>query len=120
MTTTCEHGRERDTCPECGVLARESAKFGEAIVLDVAGATRALTDVEEKWTRMKHPEMSKADLDEMIAAGLPADVPPITRADLPPVAKEPNPPHWYRRSEWDQKKRARKIAAASRRRNRKH
>ena len=185
MTTTCEHGVERATCAECGVLAKaaapkslrtafeaaadfehEQAKV-EALVGSPAeiasakklmaemamgddptpeqlaqfmrehgdpssewlyrnqlvardkaraeGKMRPLTDVEEKWARMKHADMPKAELDALIAEGLPADVVPITRADLP---KEITEPHAFTSTVWDHRKKKRKISAANRARNR--
>jgi hypothetical protein len=110
MTTTCEHDRERDTCPECGVTA----------LLDEVAPVRPLTDVEEKWVRMKHPEMSEKELRALIAEGLPADVEPITRKDLPASAFAPQPQHFWERGEWDRRRKARKTARVSKRRNRKH
>lgn len=141
MTTTCEHGRERATCPECGALATitdfhggispealaathggknpgdwQQAAVDEAVEKEFGG-TRPLTDVEEKWVRMKHPEMSEAELQALIAEGLPADVAPITREDLKTPAP-PEPEHFFPRPEWDRRKKARKTAQTSRRRNR--
>lgn len=126
MTTTCEHGRERATCPECGtlvitprqeaeVMATMQAKVDEAVEKEFGGM-RPLTDVEEKWVRMKHPEMSKAELDELIRQGLPADVEPITRDDLP--KPEPNPEHYFSREQWKATKKKRKISKGTAARNR--
>ena len=76
---------------------------------------RALTDVEAHWYRLKHPEMTRAQQDAEIAKGLPDDTEPITRADL---HYAPADPHAFSRSEWDRRRKARKTAAASRRKNR--
>ena len=79
---------------------------------------RTLTDAEEKWFRMKHPELSRAQQNAEIAKGLPADVPPITKEDL---AARPAPaifPPAFSDTEWDRRRRARKASAASKKRNR--
>ncbi len=88
----------------------------DAAVEQEFGGTRPLTDVEERWVRMKHPEMSKEELDALIADGLPADVEPITRADLPAAVHDD--PHWWKPGDWDARRRARKVTKASKRRNR--
>lgn len=88
---------------------------------------RALTDAEAEWVRIKHPEMSAAEQDALIAQGLPADLEPITRDDIRHVARaaeqaridaENAPQKTFTRKVWDQRRRKRKIAAKTRARAR--
>lgn len=92
MTTTCEHGRERDTCPECGALARTGS---------TARAVKAAVESEASMAKTEllvaHGEQEAQSLSNFLG-GMGQPMPPLKDGMRPLTDVEEE---WVRRKHLD-------------------